>query len=124
MARNRKTLEQITAIEEPPVPDPARKEVADPKAKERRANAARGNDEAPNPDKLWTVASRDRWPDNTDKPADAAPVNDDGEEEEGTGGASLTKAQLQDALDDAGVEYPAGAKKADLVELYDANITE
>lgn len=42
------------------------------------------------------------------------------EEEEAATGADLTATQLKEALAEAGVAFPANAKKADLVLLYDA----
>lgn len=129
MARNRKTLSQITAIEEPPVPDPARKEVADPKAKARRANGGGAEDpnaQPPGKDKVWGVASRDRWPDNSVNPnedATTASEDDDGDDGEEQGGAALTKAELKAALDERGIEYNASASKAELVALYDGDDT-
>lgn len=46
---------------------------------------------------------------------------DEAEEEEVASGADLTVAQLKEWLTEAGVEYDASAKKADLAALYDAN---
>lgn len=43
------------------------------------------------------------------------------EEEEETSTSDLTVAQLKEALDAAEIAYPSDARKADLVELYDAN---
>jgi hypothetical protein len=42
-------------------------------------------------------------------------------EEEEEDASDLTVAQLKEALDAAKVEYPANAKKADLVKLYEDN---
>lgn len=44
-----------------------------------------------------------------------------GEEEEEEDASDLTVAQLKEALDTAKIEYPANAKKADLVKLYEDN---
>ena len=131
MARNRKSLQQITAIEEPPVNDPGRKPRTDIARKERRAERNKSEDpnaQEPGKDRVWGVASRDRWPDSSaeinEERNTTSSEDDGGEEEEATGGAALTVAQLKEALDGAGVEYASNAKKADLVELYDANISE
>lgn len=62
-----------------------------------------------------------------DNYADAFPlaralVEDEEEAEETDDPNAMTVAQLKAALDEAGVEYPATAKKAALVALYEQNI--
>lgn len=62
-------------------------------------------------------------------PMVAAPAPADEEEEEEEEGGSvdpntLSAAQLRAWLDEAGVEYPAGSKKAALVLLYQENVAE
>lgn len=47
------------------------------------------------------------------------PADDDDEADDPNG---MTVQQLKDALDEAGVDYPASAKKAALVALYEQNI--
>jgi len=134
MARNKT---QIENIEQPPVNDPGRKDRRPPEAKDRsrtaRGNGGGVNDEEQGEDRRYSVASRDRWPDNSgtalhaeERAARLGKTSEGGEEEEEEeqGGAALTKAQLAAALDEAKVEYPAGANKAALVELYDKHIKQ
>lgn len=56
----------MTTVEEPPVPDPDRAPQADPRMKLRRAERGNGAGEDPNAvppgeDKIYGIASRDRW---------------------------------------------------------------
>lgn len=126
---------QIVNVEQPPVNDPGRAEYRPVEAKPRgNGGEVDANSEPTAKDRVYGVASRDRWPgsdDVSENLRDSRKIegsdtgsDEEEEEEESEGGASLTVAELKAALDDANVEYPAGAKKADLVELYDANITE
>ena len=124
---------QIKNIQAPPVNDPARAEYTPPEAKSRGNG---GGDEDPNSqppskDRVYGVASRDRWPGSADvsenlrdsrkiEGSDTGSEEEE-EEEEAEGGAALTVAELKAALDEAEIEYDKSAKKADLVELYDAN---
>lgn len=120
---------QIKNIQAPPVNDPARAEYTPPEAKSRGNG---GGDEDPNSqppskDRVYGVASRDRWPGSADvsenlrdsRKIEGSDTGSEEEEEEETSGADLTVAELKAALDEAGVEYEANAKKADLVVLYD-----
>lgn len=89
----------------------------------RQRNAALIDPEAPL-EKCDAVAG----PAIPDNYADAYPLAkalvDDEEEasEETDDPNAMTVAQLKGALDEAGVEYPATAKKAALVALYEQNI--
>lgn len=56
----------VTTVEEPPHPDPDRAPQVDPLAKLRRAERGNGggedpNGETPKEDKVYSIASRDRW---------------------------------------------------------------
>lgn len=135
MRKNKAT--QVSTIQEPPVSDPARAEFTPPEAKERRNGGGSDdpNGQEPGNDKVYGIASRDRWAGSDS--ASLAELHSDSrkidagegseeeeeeEEEEETSASDLTVAELKAALDEAKVEYETGAKKADLVALYEANI--
>lgn len=91
-------------------------------------------------DTLRRQADKARWPgygaDNTDTAtllneqrtiegktgmSAGGPAQETEEEEEEESASDMTVAQLKEALDAAKVEYPASAKKADLVQLFEDN---
>lgn len=129
----RKNREQLTNIQAPPVDDPGRAEYTPPNAKARNNGGDTDpNAQPPGKDRVYGVASRDRWPGSdsdalAEQHRDSRTIDSGGEQEEeeeaGTS-ADLTVDELKAALDEAGVEYPASAKKAKLVELYDAHVAE
>jgi len=127
----RKNREQLTNLQDPPVHDPARAEYTPPEAKARNNGGGDPNAKPPGNDRVFGVASRARWP-GSDSDALAEQHRDsrsidsgEQDEEQNTGtSADLTVDELKAALDEAGVEYPASAKKAKLVELYDAHVAE
>src|SRR5690606_32076568 len=97
----------------------------------------RDEKDEPKTDTIRRQADKARWPgygaDNTDtatllheqrtiegKTKLSSGVQTEEEEEESHASA-LTVAQLKEALDAAKIEHPAGAKKADLVKLYEDN---
>ena len=51
-----------------------------------------------------------------------APKSAPEEADEGADATGMTVAELKDALTAAGVTIPSGAKKAELQELFDANV--
>lgn len=126
---------QIKNIQAPPVSDPARAPYTPPEAKSRGNGGGNPNAEHVPTDKVYGVASRDRWPGSSDvsqqlrdsrkiEGSDTSSEDEDEDEEyseEDTGGAALTVAELKAALDEAEIEYDKSAKKAELVELYDTN---
>jgi len=124
---------QLYVTVDPPVHDPARAaytpaEVKKPRLRGRDANA---NAEERREDHVYSVASRARWAEadisqlHRDSRQLEGAINASGEqeeeeeEEEEFSASDLTVAQLREALEAAGVEIPVGAKKADLVELYE-----
>ena len=129
----RKNREQLTNLQDPPVHDPARAEYTPPEAKARNNGGDTDpNAQPPGKDRIFGVASRARWPGSdsdalAEQHRDSRSIDNGGEQEEeqdtGTS-ADLTVDELKAALDEAGVEYPASAKKAKLVELYDAHVAE
>ena len=133
MARKNRTP-QVDVTAPPPIEDPKRKDYKPAEAKDRRLTL-RGESKDPNAeeaqqDHIYGIASRQRWGGDTDiaelhrdsRAIDGEP-NSEGaeEEEEETSAADLTVAQLKEALKAADVEIPDGAKKADLVALYEEN---
>lgn len=128
MARKSKN-EKLSVVAEPPVNDPKRAEYSPPEAKERRRNRD-PNAEEPRKDHVFSVASRARWGGDSDvseqnrvsMQLDGTNANRGEEEGEGDGEtvepAKMKVDELKEALDEAGVEYGADAKKAELVQLY------
>lgn len=130
MAKAKKN--QVSSIKEPPVKDAGRAPKADPLAKERSTERNNGAGDDPNAqpterDRVYGVASRDRWAGGEDiaelhresRQIEGAEVSEEEEEEEEASAADLTVAELKEALDGAEVEYDKNAKKADLVALYE-----
>lgn len=137
----RQKPQQFTNIQDPPVSDPARADYTPPEAKARRNGGGEApNGQPPGKDRVYGVASRDRWPGSDSaalrqqhKESRALAGDEGGEEEEEEEAeseertsADLTVAELKAALDaqDPPIEYPAGAKKPQLVALYDEHVAE
>lgn len=126
----RKNRQQINTVEAPPVPDPGRAPYTPPEAKERgNGGGVDPNAQPPGEDRVWGVASRARWGGadsvhelNRDSRAIDNGGQEEEEEEEESAGASLSVAELKEALDEAQVEYKASAKKDELVALYDEHV--
>lgn len=129
MAKQKKSP-TVSAVREAPVEDPKRAPYTPDNAKLRRADRGQEqpNEEAPKKDHVYGIASRQRWGGDADiaelhrdsRAVEGQHIPDGGEEEEEENDASnLTVAQLKEALEAAEVEVPAGAKKADLVALYE-----
>lgn len=138
----------LNAAKEAPIPDPGRVQEASPLAKPRGSRGNGGGDEDPNAqpapgtDRVWGIAGRARWgADSSDVtemhresrviegslPADQLEQEEELEEEEEldeaepVDPATLSVAELKQALTGAGVDVPSGAKKAELVQLYKDN---
>jgi len=121
---------QFKAIEAPPVNDPAREDITPKEAKNRVSEPVNRNDEEPRADRLFTVSSRDRWPDSNiaELNRDAMEIDgsnalrykakEDEDAEETVEPGKMKVAELREALDAAGVDYETDANKARLVELY------
>lgn len=126
---------QLSTSAEPPVNDPDREEYTPKEAKTKRLSV-RGQD--PNAtrateDKVYGIASRARWPSNDvselhrdsmaidgveTNSGQSATASTSTENEDTIEPEKLTVAELKAALDEAGVEYTAEDRKADLVKLY------
>lgn len=136
MARKNRSP-QVDVTAPPPIEDPKRADYTPAEAKDRRLTL-RGESKDPNAeeaqkDHIYGIASRQRWGGDTDiaelhrdsRAIDGEPNSGAGEEEEEeeeeTSAADLTVVQLKEALEAAEVEIPNGAKKADLVKLYEDN---
>lgn len=124
----RKTTQQFTTVQDAPVEDAGREAYTPDEAKTKRRTAKPdANAEPQGEDRVYGIESRKRWasPDIAELHHDTrviegtAEASEQEEEEEETDSSSLTVPQLKEALDAAGVDYPANAKKADLVALYD-----
>lgn len=130
----KKKTPQVDVTAPPPVNDPKRAEYTPPEAKLRRADRGeeQPNEENAKKDHVYGIASRARWGGDSDVTelhresraiegaANSGGSEEEEEEEEETSSAEdLTVAQLKEALEAAEVEIPAGAKKADLVALYE-----
>lgn len=121
---------QMDVTEDPPVNDPMRAERTPAEAKKPRLRGRDANSEERKEDHVYGIASRQRWGDSDiaqmhrdSRAVDGEPNSGAGgeqeEEEEENDASDLTVAQLREALEAAEVEIPAGAKKADLVALYE-----
>ena len=128
----RKTTQQFTTVQDAPVVDEGREAYTPDEAKTKRRTARPDpNGEPRGEDRVYGVESRARWgnPDIAELHHDTRVIEgtaspseeEEEEEEEETDSSQLTVPQLKEALDDAKVAYPANAKKADLVKLYDEN---
>jgi len=125
-----KAKKQFTTVKEAPVPDAGRAPYTPDEARERRErHNVDPNAEPTKEDRVYGVASRARWEGGDDiaqlhresRQIEGAEVSEqeEEEEEEETSASDLTVAELKAALEEAQVEIPAGAKKADLVALYE-----
>lgn len=129
----RKSNKQITSVAPPPHPDPKRAERHPAEAKERRLTLRGSRDpnaEKPKQDHLFTVASRARWGEGDiteqnrtsmelDGTANGGGSEEEEEEEQQTiEPAKMKKAELQEALREAGVAFETDDNKDRLVELY------
>ena len=128
---------QVDATRKPPVNDPERAEYKPDEAKSPRLRTRDANSEEPKEDHVYGIASRARWGNDTPlaemhrdsrvlegqsvPEGTTSQETEEEEEEEDNSAASLTKAQLKEALDAAKVEYDPKANKDALVELYEAN---
>lgn len=120
---------KFTTVKAAPVPDEARAPYKPAEARERREqHNVDPNAEPAKEDRVYGVASRARWEGGSDiaqlhresRQIEGAEVSEEEEEEEEeTSANDLTVAELKAALEEAQVEIPAGAKKADLVALYE-----
>lgn len=123
---------QFSTVKEAPVPDEGRAPYTPDEAKPRREHHnVDPNAEPAKEDRVYGVASRARWNGGEDitelhresrqiEGAEGAEAGgEEEEEEEGSSASDLTVAELKAALEEAEVEIPAGAKKADLVALYE-----
>lgn len=121
---------QMNVTEDPPVNDPKRAEHTPAEAKKPRLRGRDANAEERKEDHVYGIASRQRWGDSDiaqlhrdSRAIDGEPSATAGEreeeEEEESDASDLTVAQLREALEAAEVEIPVGAKKADLVALYE-----
>lgn len=125
----RKTPQQFTTVQDAPIADEGREPYTPAEAKTKRRTARPDpNGGSRGEDRVYGIESRARWgnPDIAELHHDTRVIEgsasaSEEEEEEGTDSSQLTVSQLKDALDAAKVEYPANAKKADLVKLYDEN---
>ena len=140
---------KFTTVKEAPIPDEGRAPYTPDEAQPRRArHNTDPNAEPAKEDRVYGVASRARWNGGSDitemhresrqiegaegaeqeeeeedetSASDLTVAEQEEEEEEETSASDLTVAELKEALDAAEVEYGKNAKKADLVELYEAN---
>lgn len=123
---------QMDVTEDPPVRDPMRADYTPDEAKQPRMRGRDANAEERKEDHVYGIASRQRWGDSDiaqlhrdsrtvdgEPNSGAATSEEEEEEEEETTASDLTVAQLREALEEAEVEIPANAKKADLVALYE-----
>lgn len=127
MGKNHNPQMDVTA--DPPVHDPKRAEYTPAEAKKPRLRGRDVNAEERKEDHVYGIASRQRWGDSDisqlhrdSRAIDGEPnatAGEQEEEEEESDASDLTVAQLREALEAAEVEIPAGAKKADLVALYE-----
>lgn len=135
MAKKNQKSPVVDATRDPPVNDPQRAEYKPAEAKSSRLRTRDANSEEPKEDHVYGIASRARW--GSDTPlaemhrdsrilegqsvpeGSISQENEEEEEEEESSASDLTVAQLKEALEAAEVEIPAGAKKADLVALYE-----
>lgn len=132
----RQKSQQFTNIQAPPVDDPGRAEYTPPEAKARRngGEVEDPNGQPPGKDRVYGVASRDRWPGGDSaalhqqhkesRQIASGEEEEEEEEEEEQTSADMTVPELKAALAKANVEIPAGAKKPDLVALYDEHVAE
>lgn len=138
MAKKNEKSPVVDATRDPPVKDPARAEYKPDEAKSPRVRGrADANSDEPKEDHVYGIASRARWggdasiaelhrdsrvlegksvPEGT---TSQETEEEEEEEEEDNSAASLTKAQLKEALDEAKVEYDPKATKDALVALYE-----
>lgn len=124
MARKSK----ISTIEAPPVDDPKRAEYTPPEAKDRRLTMRGQNpNEAERKDHVYGIASRDRWAEGNVTQQHRESMSLDGTVTNGGEGedsgetiepAKMKKAELQEALREAGVAFETDDNKDRLVQLY------
>lgn len=136
MAKKNQKSPVVDATRDPPVNDPQRAEYKPAEAKSSRLRTRDANSEEPKEDHVYGIASRARWGNDTPlaemhrdsrilegqsvpEGSTSQETEEEEEEEEETSASDLTVAQLKEALEAAEVEIPAGAKKADLVALYE-----
>lgn len=118
---------QLNSLAPPPVNDPQRAVYRPEEAKQRNDAKPDPNADPQTDDRIFRVASRQRWGD-----ADVSEMHRDGMTLDGTAlnttppGAeseegALSIEELREALDDAGVEYGEDDDRDTLQALYDEN---